>query len=172
MFKSADAALRWAFQVMATDIVKLSSINRMRGCDGAAEMSPHDRHAQAAMIMQMIERTIDPVGMAYVMARYGRELQGGEHATAVAVALSTAVIGTFSTGMHNRRGVIRMIEVYFGADYTMKSLQLGLGGCSNRRYYEYKDGINKALDHIHLRALDAVHRAMDDSGLIIKDEAA
>lgn len=172
MFKSADAALRWAFQVMATDIVKLSSINRMRGSEGNSEMSPHERHAQAAMIIKMIERTIDPVGMAYIMARYGRELQNGEHATAVAVALSTTVIGTFPTGMHNRRGVMRMIEVYFGKDIAMKSLQTGLGGCSNRRYYEYKDWINKALDQIHLRALDAVHRALDDSSLIIKDESA
>lgn len=172
MFKSADAALRWAFQVMATDIVKLSSINRMRGCDGVSEMSPHDRHAQAAMIMQMIERVIDPVGMAYIMARYGRELQGGEHAGEVARALSQAVIGTFPTGMHNRRGVMRMIEVYFGADYAMKSLQIGLGGCSNRRYYEYREWISKALDQIHLRALDSVHRAMDESGLITIDAAA
>jgi hypothetical protein len=165
MFKSADAALKWSFRVMATDIVKLSSINRMSGGSGSGEMSPHDRHAQAALIMQAIKRILDPVGMAYVMAQYGRELQGGMHERQVSDALVVAVIGSFPTGMHARRGVARLVGAYFGKEAGMISVRTDLG-CNNRRYYEYKTWTNDALDRIHRRAIADSHRVLEDGGLI------
>lgn len=167
MFNSADAALKWAFRVMATDIVKLSSINRMSGGSGAGEMSPHDRHAQAALIMSMIERAVDPVCLAYVMARYGRELQGGTQERTVSDVLTIAAIGSFPTGMHNRRGVRRLVAMYFGKKAEMISVRTDLGpGCNNRRYYEYKEWTENFLDKIHDRSLADAHRVLEHGGLI------
>jgi len=67
-------------------------------------MTPHDRHAQAAIILSIVEKAVDVNGLAYLKAHYGRELQGGEDQRAVADVLVRVAMAAMPTGMHNRRG--------------------------------------------------------------------
>lgn len=172
MFRSAREALEFAYRTTNTPILKMSSINSMRGPSGFSEMTPHDRHAQAAIILSIIKNAVDPSGIAYLRAQYGAELRGGEHAADVLAALVRVAMASFPTGMHNRRGVGRMIETYFGkGKYSMISLRTDLQ-CNNRRYYEYKEWVAAAMDRLAMRAEDDAHRALEAAGLILVEVAA
>ena len=56
-FRTAEGALAWAFRVSATDIVQTSSLRSwMRGGTPATEgLSPHEGHAQAALILRWVD---------------------------------------------------------------------------------------------------------------------
>lgn len=166
MFKSAHHALQFAFRVTNTPIVKTSSLGGMLKSHGGGDiMTPHDKHAQAAMVMSLVERAVDVNGMAYLCAHYGAELRGGERKADVLAVLVRAAVSSMPTGMHARRGVSKMIEAHFGVNYSMVSIRKDLG-CNNRRYYEYKQWIGDAMDGIGLKAEDDAHRALESAGLI------
>ncbi len=165
MFDSARQALKFAFGVINTPILKSSGINSMRGSSGNSDMTPHDRHAQAAMIMSIVGRAVNVNGMAYLKARFANELRGGSEAREVKEVLYRVVAAALPTGLHQRRGIDKMIEVYFGADYTMVSVRTDLR-CNNRKYYEYKSCIYDVLDKVGKTADADVHRALDAAGLL------
>lgn len=169
MYRSAQHALKFIFRTLGRPIVKTSSPDG--GGMGAGEMTQHDKHAEAAMMMSLIERAVDDYGMAYLFAHYGRELMGGEHERPVMDMLLKAVMAGLPTGMHSRRGVQKMVGIYFGKPYSMVSARKDLG-CNNRRYYEYKEEISRILDHIGRRAENAVADALDRAGHIEKVEIA
>ena len=55
-FNNPRHALRWAYETTNTPIIKISSVNAMRGPDSAGgpaegELTAYDRHAQAALIL-------------------------------------------------------------------------------------------------------------------------
>lgn len=198
MFRSAQDALRFAYRTVNTPIVKMSSIGTMRAPD-RRDLGPVDKHgngdavvrvsggggmselvglsrhellAQAAIILSLVERSVDVYGMAYIKAYYGYEIKhGGPQKSAVLSTLTTAAMSSLPTGMHNRRGVSRMVEVYFGAGYSMISLRADLK-CNNRRYYEYKQWIGDVMDRIASRTEEDVYRALESAGLILAKEAA
>ena len=166
MFKSAHHALQFAYRVLNSPIVKTSSFNAGGVMSGHGELTPHDKHAQAAMILSIVERNVDINGQAYLKAHYGREFQGGANHRPVMDILFRIAVSSFPTGAHKRRGVEKLIEVYFGKNYSMKSAQMDLGGCNNRRYYEYKEWVNDAMDAVCRRAEDDACRALESAGLI------
>lgn len=161
MFESAHHALQFAFGTLGKPIIKMSSINKMRGAAGNGDMTPHDRHAQAAIIMSVIEKAVDPGGMAYLLAHYGNELRGGDKERAVADVLVRAAMAAMPTGMHSRRGVEKLVRIYFGQDISMVSVRKDMG-CGHPRANEYRDTVRKALNAIGDRAdydADAALRA-------------
>lgn len=164
MFKNADAALRWAFRVMATEIVKLSSINRMSGSSGSADLSPHDKHAQAALIMQVLERELNQLEIAYVMAHY-RGIGRLEHESEVVAMLSKAVIAAFPTGMHSMRGASKLVRIYFGQDIGISSIRRDFK-CGNDKSNEYRDIAFKQLSGIGGRADAVIEDALIRSGIV------
>lgn len=171
MFKSADHALKWAFQVSGTPIVKMSSINSMRGAEGGGNMTPHDRHAQAAIILSIVEKAVDVNGLAYLKARYGRELQGGEEQRAVADVLVRVAMAAMPTGMHNRRGVEKLVRIYFGQEIGIPSVRKDLG-CGNTKAHEIKKAVFDGLDAIGARAFGVLDDEMRRVGLILEEIAA
>ena len=171
MFKSAHHALQFAFRTIGTPIVKLSSINSMRGASGNGDLTPHDSHAQAAIIMSIIEKAVDVNGMAYLKAYHGHELNKGSEERAVADILVRVVVATLPTGSHSRRGIEKLVRIYFGANISMISTRKDLA-CNNRRYYEYRDEVCRVLDHIAMRADADADRALEMAGLIGEEVAA
>lgn len=161
MFESAHHALQFAFRIINTPIVKMSSVNSMCGASGSGEMTPHDRHAQAAIILSIVEKAVDVNGLAYLKAHYGRELQGGEEQRAVADVLVRVAMAAMPTGMHSRRGIEKLVRIYFGQDISMVSVRKDMG-CGHPRANEYRDAVRKALNAIGDRAdydVDAALRA-------------
>lgn len=161
MFRSSHHALQFAFRTIGNPIVKMSSVNSMRGASGNGDMTPHDRHAQAAMIMAIVERAVDVNGLAYLKAHYGRELFGGEHERALANHLVRVVVGTLPTGNHNPRGIEKLVRIYFGQDISMVSVRKDMQ-CGHARANEYRDMVRMALGAIGGRAdyeVDAALRA-------------
>lgn len=152
-------------------IVKMSSVNSMRGASGNGDMTPHDRHAQAAMIMAIVERAVDVNGLAYLKAHYGRELFGGEHERALANHLVRVVVGTLPTGNHNPRGIEKLVRIYFGQDIGMAAVRKDFQ-CRHATISEYKKLVHDAMDGIGRRAEDSAYAVLDDAGLISAEEAA
>lgn len=171
MFKSAHHALQFAYRVFNSPIVKTSSFNAGGVMSGHGELTPHDKHAQAAMILSIVERSVDVNGQAYLKAHYGREFQGGENHRAVMDVLFRVAAATFPSGLHRRRGVESLIATYFGKGYSMISIRKDLG-CNNRRYYEYKEWVNSALDDVGRHAEDDACRALEGAGLIEEEAVA
>lgn len=169
-FKSSHHALQFAFRTVGTPIVKLSSINSMRGASGNGDLTPHDRHAQAAIIMSIVEKATDANCMAYLKAYHGHELNKGNEERAVADILVRVVVATLPTGVHPRRGIEKLVRIYFGANISMISTRKDLG-CNNRRYYEYRDEVCRVLDHIAARADADADRALEAAGLIGEEVA-
>lgn len=170
MFKSTHQALSFAYRTINTPIVKLSSINFMRGSGGNSDLSPQERHAQAVMIISLVERSVDVMGAAYLKAHYGKELQGGTEERAVADALVKAAICAMPTGMHSRRGVEKLVRIYFGKDISMTSVRTDFK-CRHATANEHREVVHGALDTIGRRADDAAHRALNSAGLILVEAA-
>lgn len=171
MFKSAHHALQFVFRTLGMPIVKMSSVNSMRGASGSGDMTPHDRHAQAAMIMAIVERAVDVNGIAYLKAYYGRELQKGTDERAVADVLVRVAMSAMPTGMHSRRGVEKLVRIYFGQGISMVSARTDFK-CRHAVVNEYKKLVHDAMDTIGRRAEDAAYTVLDDAGLISIEEAA
>lgn len=166
MFTDVHHALSFAFRVTNTPILKGSSINSMRGPTGNSELSQHDKHAQAAIIMSIVEQTLDVQGLAYVYARYGGVIrQDSQKKSAVVGELVKAAIAGLPTGIHGRRGIVQLVEKYFGCDYSMISIRKELR-CKQDRTAEYRELVYGAMDRVGRRAEDAVHRALEATGII------
>lgn len=170
MFRSSHHALQFAFRTLGIPIVKMSSVNSMRGASGNGDMTPHDRHAQAAMIMAIAERAVDVNGLAYLQAHYGRELAGGEHERALVNHLVRVVIGTFPTGTHYPRGVEKLVRNYFGQNIGMSAVRCDMR-CGIKKANEYRDWVHQALGAIGRRAEYEVDVALRSAGLILEEAA-
>jgi len=171
MFKSAHHALQFAFRTLGMPIVKMSSINSMRGPGGNGDMTPHDRHAQAALIMAIVERAVDVNGQAYLRAHYGHELDFGEHKHDLMNHLTKVVIGSLPTGTHYPRGVRKLIINYFGGSIGMCSVRCDMH-CGIIKANEYRNMVFQALNVIANRADCEADSALRAAGLISLDEVA
>jgi hypothetical protein len=159
-FRNPGHALRWAFQVMNGDIVKVSSINKMRGPSGYGELTPQDRHAQAALIMSLCERVLSTLHMAYVKVQFGKDSAGLD-------ILASYIAGQFGTGMHSRRAIYQIIRGYCGDKVTLNDLRASMrvghiqaSATRNKGYY--------ALDTIHGQVMTSLWREMEERELLVK----
>jgi len=96
-FSNPEHALRWSYETSNRPIVKISSVNEMRGPErigggsSSDELTAHDYHAQAALILGLCERVLSPLHMAYVRVQFGREASGFD-------LLARHLAGSFGTG--------------------------------------------------------------------------
>ena len=172
-FKSVDHALSWSFQVSSCPIVKMSSINSMRGSEGFGGMTPHDMHAQAALVISMADRLLDAHEMAWVIAKFGHGLDrsdGGEdQRRLIEDRLTMAVLASLPTGMHSRRGYSKLILCYFGHSIGQQSIRKDLK-CSMDGIPPYRKQVYDTLDLIWDRAMAKLTYGMLEHGLIADDE--
>lgn len=169
MYRSAHDALKFAYRVTGTPIVKLSSVNPPS--PGGAGTTPHDRLHEAANIMRIVEKVVDVNGIAYFKAYYGKELQGGEHERPLADHLVRVVMATMPTGMCSTRGVEKLVRIYFGQDIGMPAVRKDMG-CGHAKANEYRDMVRNALRTVGDRAENLVEEALDRAGMIGEDEVA
>lgn len=170
MFYSAHHALKFAFRTLGMPIVKMSSVNSMRGAGGSGDMTPHDRHAQAAMIMAIVERTVDVHGQAFLRAYYGREHEAGEYKRELLNHLVKVVIGGLPSGMHYPRGVEKLIINYFGGSVGMSAVRQDMH-CGITKANEYRDTVRFTLDNIWKRTEHEIDNALRSAGVISEDVA-
>lgn len=159
-FRNPGHALRWAFQVINEPIVKVSSINKMRGPSGHGELTPQDRHAQAALIMSLCERVLSSLHMAYVKVQFGKDLSGMD-------ILARYLAGQFGTGLHSRRAIEQIIRGHCGEGLVLSELKSAM-----RIGYLHAVAVRKkgyaALDRINSEAMSALWREMEQRELLVQ----
>jgi hypothetical protein len=163
--RSAQHALQFTFRTLGTPIIRISSINAMRGSSNFGDMSPQERHAQAAMILACVGRAVDMTEMAYLRAYYGRELFGGKYERAVADILTQTVVGALYTGLHPRRGIQKLIFNYFGKDVPMTKICDDLK-CNLYAANKQRNAVYDALSELGARADRDAENALYGAGLI------
>jgi hypothetical protein len=163
-FSSPQHALRWAYETSNRPIVKISSVNDMREASrtGRAgengELTAHDRHAQAALILSMCERVLPAIHMAYVRVQFGREASGFE-------LLTHHVAANFGTGLHSRRSIEQIIRAYCGEKIGLREIRKSMS-CGMLKAVSYRNQAYDALDAIHLQAMDRLREEMEKRGLL------
>ena len=162
-FNNPRHALRWAYETANTPIIKISSVNAMRGPDTAGgavegELTAYDRHAQAALILNLCERALSALHMAYVRVQFGREAGGFD--------LLTRHLGAnFGTGLHSRRGIEQIIRAYCGEKTGLREIRKTMS-CGTLKAAELRNRAYDALDLIHAQTMDILEREMDNRGLL------
>lgn len=165
LFQSSSQALQFTFSVLGRPIIKISSINSMRGSSNHGDLTPYEQHAQAAMILACVERRVDIYEISYLKAYYGKELIKGQHERQVADILVRAVISTLGTGMHRRRGIEKLVRIFFGQDIPMSAVRHDLG-CNPSFLNQRRDQVYDVLSDIGNRAETNADVALHVAGLI------
>ncbi len=167
MFNNAHHVLEWAYNTSARPIVKLSSIYHMRRSLYKSmpnllllDLTTHDRHGQAALIIGMVEKLHSPEAREYIGAWFGRKLSQDD--MKVLVYLGCDVSGL---GLSGQETVYRIIRGYFSGNVTYRAIQKMLR-CSNGHALEVKTCLYDALDHIYDRAMADISVVFDAHGLI------
>lgn len=163
--RSSQDALKFAFTILGVPIIRISSINAMRGASNYGDMTPQELHAQAAMIMACVERTVDITGMAYLRAYYGHELFGGRYERIVIDILVRAVVSAMGTGMHPRRGIQQLTLNFFGKDIPITNIRSALR-CSLDNANKKRNSVYDVLSDLGTRADRDAENALYGAGLI------
>ncbi len=163
-FSNPEHALRWSYETSNRPIVKISSVNAMRGperIDGSTssdELTAHDYHAQAALILGLCERILSPLHMAYVRVQFGREASGFD-------LLARHLAANFGTGVHSRRGIEQIIRAYCGQKIGLRELRKSMS-CGMLKAAALRNRGYDVLDTIHVQATDILYREMESRGLL------
>lgn len=144
LFHSAAAAVAWAYETVSRVPVKSCAVYAMRGPRHPSRLglTPDEAHAQAAMILSLVERTLRAEELAYVRARFGRM---GE----AIPTLVTIVLHAQTTGVHSRDLAFMTLMAYLGEPVTTRALQ----AAAQRRREEVLAMRRRGYD-----VLDALHR--------------
>lgn len=182
-FKSVDRAINWAFRVCGVPILKGSSVFSLipRSDPSPSTLSAHDKHAQAALILSLVDRLTDQNQKAWIVAHhckvFGTKDWGSviklsdeqraarDTAKAVEDQLVVAVIASMPTGIHSRRGFSKLVRNYFGAGIGTHAIRADLR-CSHDAVPEWKDKVYTSLDRIANNIDAALEREMISHGLI------
>lgn len=161
-FKSANAALKWAYQVMASTICKTTSIYAMSGADAAIDLTAHEKHGQAALIVGMVERAVGAgsVGHAYLTMQYGRS---AEHID----VLVRYVAAGMPTGIHSRRGLEKCIRNYCGQQIGISAIRTDLK-TRKETALEVRRDVFSRLDVLHRNVMDAAEASLREAKLILE----
>ena len=167
-FNNPRHALRWAYETTNTPIIKISSVNVMRGPDGTGggadgELTAYDRHAQAALILSLCERVLPGLHMAYVRVQFGREAGGFD-------LLTRHLAANFGTGVHSRRGIEQIIRAYCGEKIGLREIRKCMS-CGTLKAAALRNGGYDALDLIHAQTMDILEREMHSRGLLQTKDA-
>lgn len=163
-FSSPERALRWAYETASRPIVKISSVNDMRegnqagGAAGNGELTTHDRHAQAALILSLCERVLPALHMAYVRTQFGREAGGFD-------LLVCHLAANFGTGLHGRRSIEQIIRAYCGEKIGLREIRKSMS-CGMLKAVSYRNQAYDVLDVLHAQAMDRLRMEMENRGLL------
>jgi hypothetical protein len=125
----------------------------------------HEQHAQAAAIIGMAERLLDPACREYIAARFGGQT-GAEHVT----MLMNRIFCSLGTGVHGRRGAYKLLLCYFGADIGYRAIRHDLK-CRDAVVIEMRRTVYDVLDTVGDRAMVEMRGELENHGLILRERA-
>jgi len=190
-FKSVDHAISWSFRICGVPILKGSSVFSMMPSSGRnpSDLTSHDKHGQAALILSMIDRLADQNQKAWIVAQHGKvfntrdwsatnavrlsdeQIAAMETANAVEDQLVRAVLAAMPTGVHSRRGFSKLIRNYFGAGIGVNAIRADLR-CEHKAIPEWRDRVYASLDRIANNIEVTLEAEMVKQGLIVVEVAA
>ena len=168
MFQNAHHALSWSYRTSSTPIIKISSINLLCGKPNAsttnellADLTPIDRHTQAALIIGMVERMDDPACKEYIEAKFSGKKQS--HSVKLIMHRALASLGT---GIHRRRGVYKLLLCHLGESINQRSICNDLA-CSYKNMMSIRTSVFNSLDTVHNKAMTIMTAELQEKGLVI-----
>lgn len=161
LFHSATAAVAWAYETASRVPVKSAQVYAMGKprVPSRLGLTPDEAHAQAALILSLVERVCDPIELAYVRARFGREFEALKR-------LHGAMLATLGTGVHSNRAVEKVILMYFGVSIGMKALQMDLKIGSKTTAWRWKRERFDFLDMLHRRTVGKLDENLRATGVV------
>jgi|GEM_PF-2108338 len=171
MFNNAGHALEWAYNTSAKPIVKMSGINHMRQSptkgapnDLLINFSVHDRHAQAALIIGLIDGLHDQAEREFIKARFGRVIS--DEAISALVCQGCGAVGFGLAGSKSKEIVYRVMHGYFtGRELPYRAVRQLLN-CRHDYALMVKRCLYDLLDHYHDRAMADMAEIFERQGLI------
>jgi hypothetical protein len=167
MFKDAEHALNWAFNMSERPIVKMSAINHMQEQNTRpienmilTGLGPQDRHGQAAQIIGMVEQLPDLAAVQFLKARFGRRVERFD--IPVVVYRGCAALGL---GLNKREEVYKIVKGYFVAGMTIRQIK-SLLGCRTQHAFHSRKCLYDTLDVLNDRALAEMTYVLERHGLI------
>lgn len=161
LFRSVSAAVAWAYETASRVPVKSATVYALGKVSVRSRMglTPDEAHAQAALILSLVERVCDPVELAYVRARFGRQFEALER-------LRSAMMGSLGTGVHSNRAIERVLLMYMGVS------GIGIRGLrdelrrSTAAALEWRDARYRFLDILHRRAIATLDEHLRAAGVV------
>jgi len=165
LFRYVDHALRFAFEqehrVIMNQTHGMVSPRRSTRFSG---LSPHDLHAQAAMIRQRVQ-SFPHLERHYLQAHFGYDLERHEGMEVVV----NWVIAQQPTGVYVRRAFRMMIEQYIGRGRFADS---GIGHvrkllkCRKQTALDVRKHVWLQLDTLRARAVEVAEGSFKALGLV------
>lgn len=146
-FGSAGALVGWAFQIECTAICTGSRIGKTE-VGRCPDLSPHDAHAQAAMVMAAVNRLEFGPRLALWTLYHG----GEAHVMATAELVSAA----FYRGVP-RAALCECVRYWIGDDGAAPTAIIGeMAGVSQRTGSRIRRRVMQTLDRLRWQGLDVI----------------
>jgi|GEM_PF-6586440 len=145
-FPNPQRALRWAFETSNKPVG--ISING-------------DTKQQTEMILDLCERSLPPLHMAYIRIQFGREARG----------FDVLVDHLAANGLHSRRTIEKIIRAYCGENIGLREIRKSMS-CGMLKAVSYRNRAYDELDAIHLQAMERLRVEMEKKGLLLDTSAA
>lgn len=173
LFMSAESALYWAYSVAARPIVKLSMVNGMRGSGATkipneliSNLGVQDMHAQAALIIGLIDLLPDPVDREYIKARFGMETSRRD-----LMFLVRSCLAGSGLELEKSEAVYKIVRGYFWGNVSLRAVRRGIG-CRHSNAVIARRKLFDALDRVNNRALSDLGRIMEERGIVLPSRYA
>ena len=148
-FGSAGALVGWAFQIECTAICTGSRIGKTEAAR-CPDLSPHDAHAQAAMVMAVVNRLEFGPRLALWTLYHG----GDAHIIAAAELVSAAFYRDIP-----RAALRECVRYWIGDDDAAPTARVGeLAGVSQRTGHRIRRHVMQTLDGLRRQGLEVIER--------------
>lgn len=148
-FSSASALVGWAFQIEQTAICTNSRLGKTEP-GNCPDLSPHDAHAQAAMVMAAVNRLEFGPRLALWTLYYG----GDAHIIAAAELVSVV----FSRKVP-RAALRKCVSYWAGDDGAAPTAIIGeMAGASQRTGHRIRRQVMLTLDALRRQGLEVIER--------------
>lgn len=146
-FSSAGALVGWAFQIEQTAICTNSRLGKTES-GNCPDLSPHDAHAQAAMVMAAVNRLEFGPRLALWTLYHG----GEAHVMATAELVSAAFYRDVP-----RAALCECVRYWIGDDGAAPTARVGeLAGVSQRTGHRIRQHVCVVLDGLRRQGLDVI----------------
>lgn len=170
---SAESALHWAYAVSSRPVITRAMVNGMSGPGTTsmpneliANLDIQDMHAQAALIIGLIDLLPDPVDREFIKARFGMNTNRRDLMFLVRHCLT----GT-GLSLEKNEAVYKIIRAYFWGNVSLRAVRRGIG-CHHSTAVIARGKLFEALERVNNRAMSDLARIMEERGLVLPSRYA